>query len=60
MTKFSSNRPVTSTLTADQSLVKPALNVLNSTNDQLCHLMLEISDIIITAIMSFLDNINAL
>jgi len=29
MTKFSSNRPVKSTLTADQSLVKPALRVLH-------------------------------
>jgi len=28
MTKFSSNRPVKSTLTAGKSLVKPALNIL--------------------------------
>jgi len=32
MTKFSSNRPVKSTLTADQTLVKRALNVLNVSN----------------------------
>jgi len=29
MTKFSSNRPVKSTLTADQSLVKPAQSINN-------------------------------